>query len=79
MSEQSLQKVIALVAEVLNVPAVKVNVGSSIETLQEWDSEAHMEICLAFEARFGAPLDMDTIGEVTSVRALADLLDKGKG
>ncbi len=76
MSEPTIRKVIALVAETLDVPVSKVNAGSSIETLPEWDSEAHMDICLAFESHFGVALDMDTIGEATSVQALAALLDK---
>lgn len=76
MNNGTLAKVIALVAEELAVPVGKVNAKSSIDTLPEWDSEAHMGICLAFEERFGVTLDMDTIGEVTSVAALAQVLEQ---
>jgi len=76
MSDQSLQRVVTLVAETLRISPSKVNGASSIDTLSEWDSEAHMEICLAFEERFGIVLDMDMIGEMTSVAALAKVLDR---
>jgi acyl carrier protein len=76
MRDRSIEKVAALVAEALGVPAATVNAGSSIDNLPEWDSEAHMDICLAFESRFGIALDMDAIGRMTSVRALASLVDK---
>lgn len=78
MSDQTIHKIIALVASELDLPATKVNAGSSIETIQEWDSMAHLNICLAIQESFGIPLDMDTIGEVTSVRALANMVDKAK-
>ncbi len=76
MRDETVAKVVALVAEQLELPAGKVNAKSSIDTLPEWDSEAHMNICLAFEERFGVALDMDTIGEVTSIAALAEVLER---
>lgn len=76
MSDRSIDKVATLVAETLGLPTARVNAGTSIDNLPEWDSEAHMDICLAFESRFGIALDMDAIGEMTSVQALARLVDK---
>lgn len=76
MKDDAVAKVIALVAEQLELPVGKVNAKSSIDSLPEWDSEAHMNICLAFEERFGVTMDMDTIGDVTSVAALASLLER---
>jgi acyl carrier protein len=76
MSEQAVRRIIALVASELDLPANKVNAGSSIDTLPEWDSMAHLNICLAIQDSFGITLDMDTIGEITSVAALAKLVEK---
>ena len=78
MSDHTIRKIIALVASELDLPASKVNAGSSIETIQEWDSMAHLNICLAIQESFGIQLDMDTIGEVTSVQSLAKLVEKAK-
>jgi acyl carrier protein len=78
MSDHATTKVIALVAAELDVPPGKINAASSIDTIPEWDSMAHLNICLAFQDRFGIQLDMDTIGELTSVAALAKLVDKAR-
>jgi acyl carrier protein len=77
VSKQPTDQVIALIAGELGIPARRLNDGSSIDNVPEWDSEAHLNICMAFEERFNVGLDMETIGEVTSVHALAALLDKG--
>lgn len=71
-------KIIALIATELDVPSAKINAKSSIDTVPEWDSMAHLNICLAIQDSFGIQLDMDTIGELTSVAALAKLVDKAK-
>ena len=78
MSDQAVRKIIALVASELELPAGKVNAGSSIETIPEWDSMAHLNICLAIQDSFGVTLDMETIGEATSVAALAKLVEKAR-
>ena len=78
MSDHATTKVIALVAAELDVPPGKINAASSIDTIPEWDSMAHLNICLAVQDSFGIKLDMDTIGELTSVAALAKLVDNAQ-
>ena len=78
MSDRAIAKIIALVAAELDVPPGKINAASSIDTIPEWDSMAHLNICLAIQDSFGIKLDMDTIGELTSVAALAKLVDKAQ-
>jgi acyl carrier protein len=74
MSDRAIAKIIALVAAELNVPPGKINATSSIDTIPEWDSMAHLNICLAIQDSFGIKLDMEAIGELTSVAALAKLV-----
>ena len=78
MSDQAIRKIIALVAAELDVPPGKINAASSIDTIPEWDSMAHLNICLAIQDDFGIKLDMEAIGESTSVAALAKLVDKAQ-
>ena len=78
MSDRAVAKIIALVATELDVPPGKINAESSIDTIPEWDSMAHLNICLAIQDSFGIKLDMDTIGNLTSVAALAKLVDKAQ-
>jgi acyl carrier protein len=72
--EDKVQVVIALVADVLNVDSDELGPDSSMENMPLWDSMEHMNICLAFEQRFGTRLDMDAIATATSVQSLAALV-----
>jgi acyl carrier protein len=64
----------ALIALVLNLPEGSVGADASMETLPSWDSLAQLNICLAFQERFGVVLDMETIAGSTSVSRLSALL-----
>jgi acyl carrier protein len=74
MADERIQAVIALVADVLDVEKDELGPDSSMENLPLWDSVEHMNICLAFEQRFGMRLDMDAIATATSIRSLAALV-----
>lgn len=78
MNEQAVRDIIGLVAGELEIPAARLDAGSSIDTIPEWDSVGHLNICLALQDRFGVELDMDTISELTSVAALAALVAKAR-
>jgi acyl carrier protein len=67
-------EVVALVASVLNMDDHSVSANDSMETLSQWDSLAQLNICLAFQERFGVAMDMETIANATSVAKLAALL-----
>ncbi|MGB9031959.1 MAG: acyl carrier protein [Acidobacteriaceae bacterium] len=67
-------EVASLVASVLNLPAAEVNADAAMENLPQWDSLAQLNICLAFQERFGVAMDMETIASSTSVAKLAALL-----
>jgi acyl carrier protein len=71
MREDKIQAVIALIAEVLGVQKDELGPNSSMENTPSWDSVEHLNICLAFEQRFGVALDMDTIGAAVSIKSLA--------
>ena len=68
------QAVIALIASELKIPEAKLDASSSVDTIPEWDSMGHLNICLAFQDRVGVKLDLEAIGAATSVPALVALL-----
>jgi acyl carrier protein len=68
------QAVIALIASELEIPEARLDANSSVDTVPEWDSMGHLNICLAFQERFGVRLDLEAIGAATSVPALVALL-----
>jgi acyl carrier protein len=76
MQDPKIQAVIALVAQTLKLPEHELGPDSSMLNTPLWDSVEHMDVCLAFEQRFGASLDMQAITTATSIRALAELLPK---
>lgn len=63
-----------LVASVLNLNDGTVGADASMDTLPQWDSLAQLNICLAFQERFGVAMDMETIANATSVVKLAALI-----
>jgi acyl carrier protein len=74
MTAKNEAAVAALVASVLSLPEGAVGAGDSMASLPEWDSLAHLNICLGFQERFGVTMDMEAIAASTSVSALASLL-----
>jgi acyl carrier protein len=73
MSAKSAE-VASVVASVLNLPTAEVTADASMDNLPQWDSLAQLNICLAFQERFGVAMDMETIASSTSVAKLASLL-----
>jgi acyl carrier protein len=74
LTEDKTQAIVALVAKVLGIAEDELGPDSSIENVPTWDSFEQLNICLAFEQRFGVTLDMETIATSTSIRALAALI-----
>ena len=74
MRDSKIQAVIALVAEILKIPENDLGPDSSMANTPLWDSMEHLDICLAFEKRFGTSLDVSAISTATSIRALAAIV-----
>ncbi len=71
MPDNKIEVVIALVAEVPDIQKDELGPGSSMENTPASDSVEHMNICLAFEQRFGVGLDMAAIDDAVSIKSLA--------
>jgi acyl carrier protein len=79
MQDPRIQAVIVLVAEILKIPAHDLGPDSSMTNTPLWDSIEHLDICLAFERRFGTSLDVGAISAATSIRALAAIVPDAAG
>ena len=66
-------KIIDLVAEILQVPESTVTESTRIEDLEEWDSLAQVLIVGELESRLGIVIPLDEAVEITGV---ADILAK---
>jgi acyl carrier protein len=76
IEDSAIQAVITLVAQTLDIPEDMLGPDSSMLDTPQWESAEHMDVCLAFEQRFGRTLDMDAITTATSIRALAALVPR---
>lgn len=71
-------KVEELLAEVLQVPAVKINNDLAMKDLEVWDSLKHIELIVALEQGFDIQLTFDEIVAMQSVEKIKQVLaEKG--
>ena len=64
-----------LIAKVFGVPLTDVVPGSSPETIEEWDSLAHMNLVLELEKTYGIALSSDDALDIKDVASLKRVLD----
>lgn len=79
MSQDTLDRTIAVVAKILNEKrrevAVCVDIGSSMETVAEWDSLNFINIFLTINEEFGIAPDMDDAMSYRSIASIVDFVD----
>lgn len=64
-------KVFEIVARIMGVPVDAVNLESSPETLENWDSLRHMKLILAIEESLGVQFGDE---DIVSIKNVQDLL-----
>jgi acyl carrier protein len=75
------ERIRAIMAEVLRLPAERVGADAAIGTVPNWDSTAHMRMMIALEDAFGIELDESRMVEMTSfakIRSAVDELRAGR-
>lgn len=58
------KKVIKIIAKILKIETTKVNLNSSMQSLEEWDSLAHLSIL--------TQLDIQTKGKASRIKGLSN-------
>lgn len=77
MTDEGLeQRVVALVARELGVPAAAVSATSTSADIEGWDSLGHLQICMALEAEFGVEVELDVVPDLDSVPSIVELVSK---
>ncbi len=66
------EKIIALIEELLKVPAGTITIDTRIEDVEEWDSLMHVMIIGELEERLGVVISLDDAIELTGVRELLE-------
>lgn len=65
-----------LLAEALRIPVDKIGDDMQMRDLSTWDSLNHMNLIILIEERLVTTLTMDEILAITSVRGLAEILNR---
>ena len=67
-----------LLAQALDIPADSVPADASIETVERWDSLAHMRVILALESVLATELDPATVFAIAGLADIAAILKPGR-
>ena len=75
------ERIRAVMAESLRLPAERIGADAAMGSVPNWDSTAHMRLMLAIEDEFGIALDATRMVEMTSlakIRAAVEELQAEK-
>jgi acyl carrier protein len=72
----TLERIQAILRDVLNEPELTVTRESSARTVQGWDSLAHIDILLNVEHEFKVRFALGEMQDLKNVGDLADLVDR---
>jgi acyl carrier protein len=75
------ERIRAIMAETLRLPAERIGADAAMGSVPNWDSTAHMRLMLAIEDEFGIALDATRMVEMTSlakIRAAVEALQATK-
>jgi acyl carrier protein len=70
MPDQLANQLLQTIAEILDVPSRRLALSSGANTMDEWDSLAHLNIVLSVEEAFGVRFAPERIPELSSIEAI---------
>ena len=70
------ERIRAIMAEVLRLPAERIGAEAAIGTVPNWDSTAHMRMMIALEDAFGIELDESRMVEMTSFAKIRNVVEE---
>jgi len=70
------ERIRAIMAEVLRLPAERIDAEAAIGTVPNWDSTAHMRMMIALEDAFGIELDESRMVEMTSFAKIRNVVEE---
>ncbi|MBF0109969.1 MAG: acyl carrier protein [Magnetococcales bacterium] len=73
------ERVIAIIARVLNLPEKEVNPEWMFGDVSQWDSLKHVAIITQVEEAFDLIFDVDQITDLESIEDIIDLVDECHG
>jgi acyl carrier protein len=74
--QKILSEIAQIIRDVLDQPDLQIDMQTTAENVEEWDSFNHINIVVAVEARFGVKFHTAEIEELKNVSDLVDLVWK---
>jgi acyl carrier protein len=71
-------RLVALIADALDVPVDSLTLQSGSPGLEAWDSLAHLRILMMVEEEFGISVDMEAAAELDSISAIVDYIRRSQ-
>lgn len=71
-----LKKVLAIAADVFQVPESSLSPSSTPDTVETWDSLHHLGLVLALEQEFGIQISPEEIEQLLSIELTAALMEE---
>jgi len=71
-----LKRVLAIAADVFQVPESSLSAASTPDTVESWDSLHHLELVLALEQEFGIQISPEEIEQLLSIELTAALMEE---
>jgi len=68
------ERLFKVISQVLNVPLGEINVESSPDTIESWDSLKHMNLVLAIEQEFNIQFKEEQIIDMLNVALIIEFL-----
>ena len=75
-SERVLKKVLAIAADIFQVPESRLGPASTPDTVETWDSLHHLGLVLALEQEFGIQISPEEIEQLLSIELTAVLMEE---
>jgi acyl carrier protein len=67
--------VVEIMSGLFSVPAESLNIDSSMETIEQWDSLQHINVILDVEQHFGITMSPEEVMQLHSVQAIVDIVE----
>lgn len=80
MNEEAIQQRIKeVMAGIFSMDAADIGSGSSLKTVEQWDSLKHVGLMMALEQEFDVRIDVEEAVEMTSFTAVCEVLSRYLG
>lgn len=76
MSGDVVEQVRGIVSDIFQIPIEQVNLDSSPETIEAWESIQHLNLVLALEQEFGVSFSPEEMATMLSVEAISQLVSE---